>query len=450
MNMKSRTRRILASAAVLPIAACATTPPASDQTPPIDPALAVATFDSAWTLINRTYYDSTFRGIDWPGVRVELRPRAAASRTVGELRATIRAMLSRMGESHFGLIPAEIARATNDDEDQDTDAASGDAGVEVRIVEGAPVVWRVDSAGPAYAAGVRTGWIIESVDGFSPAPAVREALALSAPRARHEALRLAGASLARRLDGDSGSIVRLELLDGAGRPRRLDLMRRREPGVISRFGNLPPLNTRLTRSRIPAPPGWIGYVSFNIWLAPVSAAFDTTMQELADSRGIILDLRGNPGGIAGLSMGIAGYFVDSVVPLGVLKTRGTELRLVTNPRRVSFSGRAVRIYDGPLAILVDRQSVSTSEIFAAGMQYLKRARVFGDTTSGQALPALMGRLPNDDVLMHVFSDYTLPDGTRLEVRGVIPDAVLPVTRADLLAGRDAALRAAVQWIGTGG
>ena len=106
----------------------------------------------------------------------------------------------------------------------------------------------------------------------------------------------------------------------------------------------------------------------------------------------------------------------------------------------------MRIYEGTVAILVDGESVSTSEIFAAGMQYLRRARVFGDTTSGQALPALTRRLPNGDVLMHVFSDYTLPDGTRLEVRGVIPDVVQPVTRADLLAGRDAALLAAVRWI----
>lgn len=413
---------------------------------PVDSALAVATFDSAWSIINRTYYDSTFRGIDWPGVRSELRPRAAASRTVAELRATIRTMLARMGESHFGLIPAEIARATDSEKESDADATNGDVGIEVRIIAGAPVVWRVDSTGPAYAAGVRTGWIIDSVDGFSLAAAVREALALSTPRARHEALRLAGASLVQRLNGDSGSMVRVSVSNAAGQTVRLDLIRRREPGVVSRFGNLPPINVRFDRSRIPAASGCIGYVNFNIWLAPVSAAFDSTMQELADCRGIILDIRGNPGGIAGLSMGIAGYFVDSVVPLGVLKTRGNELRLVTNPRRVSFSGQAVRIYDRPLAILVDRQSVSTSEIFAAGMQYLQRARVFGDTTSGQALPALMGRLPNDDVLIHVFSDYTLPDGTRLEVRGVIPDAVLPVTRADLLAGRDAALLAAVQWI----
>jgi carboxyl-terminal processing protease len=427
---------------------CATAPaPRSGDAMPIDPALAVATFDSAWATINRTYYDSTFRGMDWPGVRAELRPRAAAARTVGEVRATIRAMLARMGESHFGLIPAEIVRATADtEEDESESGVAGDVGIEVRIVDGAPVAWRVDSTGPAYAAGVRPGWIIDSVDGFSVRPAVSAALALPDPRDRKEAFRLAGARLLHRLGGDSGTTVNAVFLDGAGRNERRAITRRTEPGQVSRFGNLPPLNVRLERARIPSPGGCIGYVSFNIWLTPISAPFDSTMQELADCRGIVLDLRGNPGGIAALSMGIGGYFVDTIVPLGILKTRGNELRLVTNPRRVSFSGQPVRVYDRPLAILVDGESVSTSEIFAAGMQYLGRARVFGDTTSGQALPALMKRLPNGDVLMHVFSDYTLPDGTRLEVRGVIPDEVEPVKRADLLAGRDAALSAAFAWI----
>ncbi len=413
---------------------------------PIASTLALATFDTAWATINRTYYDSTFRGIDWPGVRAELRPRAASARTVGELRGIIRSMLARMGESHFGLIPAEIVRATAGADEAESDGGTGDVGIEIRIVGGAPLVWRVDSAGPAFAAGVRTGWIIESVDGFSARPAVAAALGLPDPRDRNEAFRLAGARLHERLAGDSGTTVTAEFADGNGRPVRLTLTRRSEPGRIVRVGNLPPLNVRLTRSRIPAAGGCVGYVAFNIWLTPISAPFDSTMQELADCRGIVLDLRGNPGGVAGLSMGIAGYFVDSVVPLGILKTRENELRLVTNPRRVSFSGRPVRVYDRPLAILVDRQSVSTSEIFTAGMQYLRRARVFGDTTSGQALPALLRRLPNDDMLLHVFSDYRLPDGTRLEARGVIPDQVVAVTRGDLLLGRDAALLAAFAWI----
>ena len=440
-------KRFVNVAAAIVISACATTPPPPpDRSPPIDPALAVATFDSAWNTIRRTYYDSTFRGLDWNGVRAELRPRAAAARTVRELRETIGSMLLGMGESHFVLIPSEVFEAAAGEEDPDADGSSGDVGMEVRIVDGAALVWRIDSAGPAYAAGVRTGWIIESVEDFAVGPAIAAAAALPGERDRAQALGLLGARLRARLNGDSGSTVRAAFLDASSSKVSVPMVRRSEPGTISRFGNLPPLNVQLTRAKIPAPGGCVGYVRFNIWLTPITAPLDSAMQELADCRGMILDLRGNPGGIAGLSMGVAGYFVDSVTPLGILKTRGSELRLVTNPRRVSLTGRPLRVYDRPLAIVVDGHSVSTSEIFAGGMQFLKRARVFGDTTAGQALPALMTRLPNDDVLIHVFSDYTLPDGTRLEVRGVIPDQVEPVRRSDLLAGRDAALLAAVQWI----
>lgn len=443
-------KKVLPLFAALSLLACVSTPGRSPQVEiPVDSVLAVATFDTAWTVIRRTYYDSTFRGLDWNAVRAELRPRAGAARTVGELRATLGAMLARMGESHFGLIPSEVVAATaRDRDDDDAGATPGDVGIEIRVVDRAALVWRVDSAGPAFATGVRTGWILESVGDFRVAPSIALAAGVSGERDRAAAMRLVGSRAEARLHGDPGSTVKARFRDRLGYTVHVRMVRRREPGTISRFGNLPAFNVTLARSRLPSARGCVGYVRFNIWLTPINPPLDSAMQELADCRGIILDLRGNPGGIAGLSMGVAGYFIDSVVPLGILKTRGNELRLVTNPRRVSLSGRSFRVYDGPLAILVDAQSVSTSEIFAGGMQYLKRARVFGESTPGQALPASLTRLPNNDVLMHVFSDYTLPDGTRLEVRGVIPDQVEPIRRSDLLAGRDAALAAAVTWIET--
>jgi carboxyl-terminal processing protease len=87
-------------------------------------------------------------------------------------------------------------------------------------------------------------------------------------------------------------------------------------------------------------------------------------------------------------------------------------------------------------------------MFAAGLQDVGRARVFGDTTAGQALPATMYRLPNHDVLMYAVADFFTKRGTRLDRRGVIPDEVTPVRRADLLAGRDLALQGALRWLRT--
>ena len=65
----------------------------------------VQTFDAAWSIIDTTYYDPTFRGLDWKAVRAELRPEAERAKTPAELRATIAKMLARLGESHFAVLP---------------------------------------------------------------------------------------------------------------------------------------------------------------------------------------------------------------------------------------------------------------------------------------------------------------------------------------------------------
>ncbi|HST60703.1 MAG TPA: S41 family peptidase, partial [Longimicrobium sp.] len=93
-------------------------------------------------------------------------------------------------------------------------------------------------------------------------------------------------------------------------------------------------------------------------------------------------------------------------------------------------------------------TASTSEFFAGGMQALGRARIFGVPSAGQALPSLMPRLPNGDVLLHAVADFVGPDGEQWEGAGVIPDAVTPPARRALLAGRDPALESAVTWIGS--
>jgi len=131
-----------------------------------------------------------------------------------------------------------------------------------------------------------------------------------------------------------------------------------------------------------------------------------------------------------------------------MKTRSNELRFVVNPRSSDAQGRPVPVYGGPVAVLVDAMSGSASECFTGGMQSIGRVRVFGQTTMGQALPALFDKLPNGDVLIHAYGDFVTPDGTRLEGRGVIPDQQVALTRADLLSGRDRSLEAALAWIDT--
>jgi carboxyl-terminal processing protease len=392
-------------------------------------------FDAAWVIVRDTHFDPTFNGVNWDQVRSDLRPRAEAARTPEALRAVIEAMLARLGQSHFALVPAGAAGDVAD--------LSGSPGFEFRLVDREAIVVTVDPTGPA-AGLVRPGWSIASVDGAT-VESVLEGIATgsASSMARFEAWRRVTA----RTRGPVGVSVAITFMDEAGRDHALGIRREPEPGQRVQIGSLPTLTVRTGVRAVPTPSGrTAGLIAFNVWMAPIDGFVQTAVDRFRGAAGIILDLRGNPGGLAMMVMGISGHFLDEPVLLGRMKTRETELRLTANPRRVSASGAPVKPYAGPVAILVDDLTGSASECFAGGMQAIGRARIFGTRTMGQALPATFSRLPNGDMLVHAFGDFVTSAGVRLEGRGVVPDVEVPIVRKPLAEGRDPALEAALRWI----
>jgi carboxyl-terminal processing protease len=144
-------------------------------------------------------------------------------------------------------------------------------------------------------------------------------------------------------------------------------------------------------------------------------------------------------------MGFAGHFLDSAVSLGEMQQRGGTMLFRANPRRVDTRLRPVTPFAGPLALVVDAQSGSTTEIFAGGLQALGRATVFGARSAGQALPSVPEKLPNGDILYHAIANFVGPTGKPVEGDGVTPNQLVPVDRQALLRGKDAALDAAIGW-----
>ena len=422
-----------------PAAPAPTAPPE-----PVSPELAEAVFDSAWSLIHATYYDTTFAGNDWRAVRQELLPVARQAGTADSLRAVITTMLERLGESHFVIVPAHVADALDPDSLQGESGEPGNVGAGIRVVDDQLTVVRVRPGSPAARAGVRTGWVLEQVGETESGDLLRVLEELPENR------RLAKAQVAwaaeSRLSGRVGRPVVARFETGTGETREVSLVPGEMPGTAVRFGNLPTMFANLRYERVPVEDGCAGLIAFDVWMTAVLAELEEAFQAVRDCDGIVLDLRGNPGGVASMVMGVSGYFMDESKPLGRMITRNNELNLVSMPRRVTSAGEAMEPFDGPVAILVDEQSMSTSEIFAAGMQEVGRVQVFGTTSAGQALPARMARLPNDDVLMHVFANLVTPEGVRVEGRGVVPDRTVPLDRQDLLEGRDPALEAALDWI----
>ncbi|MAO24948.1 MAG: hypothetical protein CMJ25_29750 [Phycisphaerae bacterium] len=452
----------------------------SERTRLISEADALADFDAAWQIVYDTHYDTEFNGVDWVAVRDELRPAAANAHTRGELRAIMMDMLNRLGQSHFGIIPGAAAdpaperHATNHDHDaiptddepgemgedgyreidvvvpQDNRDGEGDAdtGIDLRIIEGHAVVSSVRENSPAQHAGVKTGWILSKirdreVDGILAQ--LREALS-EEEMGIHAVSLLSG-----QLQGPDQSTARLTFLDEADHEVELSIEREPMPGEFVKFGNLPPMSTHLDwkRESFVNNDGErveIGIIKFNIWMIPIAPKFERAMYELRDCDGLIIDLRGNPGGVGALSAAIGRFLVDEKASLGTMTMRGAELSFNIDPVIVTTWGEEIDPFAGPIAILQDSGSASTSEVFAGGLQSLGRVEVIGTRSAGMALPASMDKLPSGDVLLHAIADFVSSTGARMEDGGVVPDIEVKLSREDLLKGIDTPETVAKQWI----
>jgi len=421
--------------------------PATSAQAPVsyDRAVELASFDSAWNRVRASYYDSTMRGIDWVALRDSLRPQVENGRTRDDTRLAITSLLSRLGESHFGVLPGEALDAggavTND--------VAGDAGLEVRFIDSTLVITRVDSGTPARAMGIQTGWVIEEIDSVKVIDALRATAQVASPARRFAFVRLTLA-LNGRLTGPSSGAIRLVVRDGRNARRELRVPLRPTPGEVVNYGQLPPIHVRFDTQRLTSAEGCVGVIRFNIFMTPVMPRFEDAMAGMRTCNGIVLDLRGNLGGLGAMVMGISGHYFARPETLGTMRIREATMRYVANPVRVSRSGQPMQPFSGRVAVVVDELSASTTEILAAALQRLGRARVFGGPSAGQALPALLTRLPNGDRLMYVIGDFAGPGGTRVEGAGVVPDEPVPLSRSALLAGRDEALLAAFRWIETSG
>jgi len=409
-------------------------------------ASALAAFDEAWETVRDSHWDKTLNGVDWEAVRTELRPKAAAAKSDAALRAVLDEMLGRLGQSHFAVIPDDALPRTSAPEDQ-----SAGLGFDVRFVGDALVVTHVEPASAALEAGVRLGWVVLEVGNFDAVALARSLHAAPTPLgARRIAFQLWGAARGAIL-GPVGERRTVRFKDAEDKERELVLECRKRDVTRAGLGeNMPAFWLEFRSAAFERDGKTIGLAGFSNWVLPAVEKLDVALDSFAGFDGVILDLRGNTGGLATLTMGVAGHFFLKKAKLGVMKTRESTVNIVAFPRLTSAAGADVTPFGGALAILVDETTGSASEVFAGGMQSLGRARIFGSTSAGAVLPAMSVKLPNGDTLLHAVGDFETSTGVRLEGVGVVPDEPAPYTREELLRGRDPAFEAAVRWIAAGG
>jgi carboxyl-terminal processing protease len=398
------------------------------QLTPEQKRLNTESFEKVWTTIRDKHWEKNPGGLDWQAIHDEYRPQIDKADSMEAARKVMRDMLDRLKETHFGILPSATYGEVSDPDE----GGAGSTGIELRVLGHQAIVTRLDPGSPAEKAGVKTGWAVVNARGKDLAPVIEKLQSTSIiPELQLERV------VESRVTGPIGGKINIVFLDGANKnvPLNLDLAMPR--GELTRFGNLPPEFVWIETRKI----GEIGYVRFNLFLdlIRVMSKFSSTVSDCMKCEGLIIDLRGNPGGIGGMAMGMAGWFVDkSDQRLGTMVMRENKLNFVVNPRP--------EVFHGPVAILMDGSSASTSEIFAEGLKDLGLARVFGTRSAAAALPSIIERLPNGDGFQYAMANYISEGGQALEGHGVTPDQEVKLTREALLSGHDSVIDAAIQWI----
>ena len=382
-------------------------------------------FDFVWSTINDNYYDASLNGVDWKAVRDRYRPLALGAPNDEEFWDVLDRMTGELKDAHTRVeSPKSVALRMRDE--------SVTLGFTFAPIDGRLVVTAVNPATDAFWAGVRSGMTLAAIGGEPAMEAyerVKAATRLdSTERSRH-------ARVSRKiLTGEPGTKASFtfERPDGT----RFD-------ASLTRVS----ITSRPVESHRTLPSGY-GYLRFTQWTLPVVAEVLESLEALKAAPGLVIDLRGNPGGSAHAVNLLLHRFFPNRTELGNTITRtGKPISIFMGAVEIIKLRSVVPgdkdAYKGPVVILVNSGSASASELFSSTMQAAGRATVVGQTTCGCLLGFLgYARIPGGAELAYSEVGFRLPNEKRIEGEGVIPDVPVPLVARDLQLGRDRPLEVA--------
>lgn len=182
----------------------------------------------------------------------------------------------------------------------------------------------------------------------------------------------------------------------------------------------------------------VGYIRLSSFISETMLyELEECMKSLAGKQALVIDVRGNYGGLFTNAVEIADMFLDNGYIVSIVNREHDQRVYKAHPGTT---------YQKPVVVLIDGGSASASEILAGALKDNHRATLIGAQSFGKGLVQKINPLANGSGLNITISKYLTPNGTDINKKGIEPDIKVAYTEADFIAQRDPQLNRAIEYL----
>lgn len=344
-------------------------------------------FLNSWKIIKKRYYDSTLNHQNWNRWKERY---VDEIKTEEDAHLAINTMLASLDDPY--------SRFLNEQEysEQTTGIDSKIVGIGINIssVSGKIVIVSTVEKTPAQEAGIKAGDILSKVnDKDVHGKNISE--------------------IAQLIRGEKGTQVKIELIRNG--KKFVKTIVRDEIKIKS-------VNHKILADNI-------GYIQITSFLGSnVAEDFLSSMGSIKETKGLILDLRGNTGGLLPNAVFVADLFLSEGNIVSIVDRNGIKSDINAQDKPI--------ITKKPMIILIDGATASASEIVSGALKDAKIATLVGEKTYGKGMVQKIYPMPNKTGMNLTIAKYLTPNGSDINKKGILPDYEVKYTEKDFYTKRD--------------
>ncbi|MBR1908095.1 S41 family peptidase [bacterium] len=349
-----------------------------------------------WREIKDAYYDSSMNNQRWVRWKEHYRGKI---RTDEDAKVAIATMLESLNDPYSNFMSKEEFAEQN----IDIDSKVTGIGVNIASIDGKIYILGVVDGSPAQTAQLKIGDIILKVNGVDMSgKAISE--------------------VASAVRGPVNSFVEIVILRDNN--KIIKKLKRKE------------IKVKTVKSLIDKDDKDLGYIQITTFIGSSTAKeFVEALEKTKNTKGLIIDLRGNPGGLLPNAVFISNMFIEGGNEIvSIIGRNGYRNRIKAQNTQINIKK--------PVVVLVDGGSASASEILSGALKDYNKAKILGTRTYGKGMVQQIVPLPNGTGINLTIAKYLTPKGIDINKKGIEPDIKVELTIDDMKSNNDRQLLAA--------